>query len=363
MIRPFQPGDFYLLQRLGRKATYLPCAHTFLQPQSSMSVALSAVLPWTTSKAMTYVLRQDGHGLVHEGFLQVRHHGVAHEADILCMAPSLDAPSGHPAIWSKLLSHLIHEAAALGIARIYADVPDQPLLVHTFANVGFEPFCHQTIWRSFAPAQASGARSAPLLVTPRTSSDDWDLLRLYLGTVPEHVRIAEGVNGERNASTPLIENLHPEQGVIYVLRSNDAATGNRVTSNGLIGAFQLQRGARGSWLRIWADTLQPDSQPLRMLFTQAALVAAQGQWPTPLYFASSDFQGGLGAMLEELGFAPFCDRVRMVKHVMKWVRESVASTAPVVETTGEIVPTTFTSPKTTSPSIHSSTPVDSGSAV
>jgi len=352
VIRPFQPGDIYLLQRLGRQATYLPCVHAFLQPKSSMSVALSAVLPWATTKASTYVLRQDGHGLVHEGFLQVRHNPTTRDAEILCLAPSLDAPLGHPAIWNKLLSNLIHDAGGLGFERIYADVPDQPLLVNTFSAVGFEPFCRQVIWRSFEPAAALNPQRAKQIASPRLAADDWDLAQLYLRTVPEQVRSAEGLTGER-ATTAIIENLRPEQGVIYVIRADGELT----------GAFQLQRGQRGTWLRIWGDTLQPDGHDLRILLTQAALVVVESRSPTPLYFASSDFQGGLGIILDELGFAPFCDRVRMVKQVVKWVRESVPSPAAVVETTSEIMPTTFAAPKSPVSSIHSSTPVDSGSAV
>jgi hypothetical protein len=117
-----------------------------------MSVALGAVLPWTMIRALTYVLRQHGHGLVHEGFLQMVRRSERPEADLLWLAPSLDAPNGHPAIWNKLLSHLAHDAGSQGIERIYADVPDQPLLVNTFAAVGFQPFCRQTVWRCFDPS-------------------------------------------------------------------------------------------------------------------------------------------------------------------------------------------------------------------
>ena len=151
MIRPFQPGDFYLIQRLSRQAMLLPCARNFLQPTSSLSLALSTVAPWVTVRATTYVLRQHGHGLVHEGFLQMLRRANRPEAEILCLAPSLDAPTGHPAIWNKLLSHLSHEVSSLGVNRIYAEVPDQPLLVNTFAAVGFQPFCRQTVWRCFEP--------------------------------------------------------------------------------------------------------------------------------------------------------------------------------------------------------------------
>lgn len=350
MIRPFQLGDIYLLQRLSRQATHLPSAHTFLQPNSSLSIALSAVLPWSTMRASTYVLRQEGHGLVHEGFLQVKRGPTPREAEILCLAPSLDAPSGHPAIWNKLLSHLMHEAGALGFTRVYADVSDQPLLVNTFTAVGFAAYCRQTVWRCFEPGTLA-RQDGPTVAQPRSTTDDWDLMRLYLATVPERVRNAEGATGESAETESFIENLRPNLGVIYVIRVHSE----------LVGAFQLLRGLHGSWLHIWADSLQPDTRHLRMVFDQALRVVAEHQFPTPLYFASSDFQGGLDTLLDMLGFAPFHDRVRMVKHVVKWVRESVSSVAPVVETTSEIVPTSFAPPRTTTPVVHPSTSVDSGS--
>jgi hypothetical protein len=368
VIRPYQLGDIFLLQRLSRQATHLPCAHTFLQPNSGLSIALSAVFPWSTIKASTYVLRQEGHGLVHEGFLQVKRGPNPREAEVLCLAPSLDAPSGHPAIWNKLLLHLIHEASALGLDRVYADVSDQPLLVNTFAAVGFEAYCRQTVWRCFEPQGAITQQNDRLLAQPRSTVDDWDLMRLYLATMPERVRNAEGTGDESGGSASLVENLRPSQGVIYVIRSSDE----------LVGAFQLLRGQHSSWLRIWVDTLQPDTRRLRLLFEQALHVVVKNQYSAPLYFASSDFQGGLDAILEELGFAPFHDRVRMVKHVVKWVRESASSPVPVVETTGEIVPTSFAPPKAAipsaaipsaaiplaaTPSVYPFTSVDSGNVV
>lgn len=102
---------------------------------------------------------------------------------------------------------------------------------------------------------------------------------------------------------------------------------------------------------------------VRTLFEQALLVMTLNRWKGPVYFAVSDYQGGLGAVLEEFGFAPFCDRVRMVKHMVKWVRESVASAAPLVETASEIVPTTYAPPKTVASSAHPSTHAHSGDAL
>ncbi|HHY54778.1 MAG TPA: hypothetical protein GYA08_05015 [Chloroflexi bacterium] len=346
MIRPFQPGDIFLIQRLSRQALPLPCVRTFLHPTSSLSIVLGAVLPWATLRASTYVLRQHGHGLVHEGFLQMARRGERPEAELLWLAPSLDAPNGHPAIWNKLLSHLSYDASAQGIERIYADVPDQPLLVNTFAAVGFQPFCRQTIWRCFDPG-AAAARIEPVegAAHPRAEGDDWDLLRLYMATVPEPVQSAEGAIGIPAGVAPVVENLRADQGVTYVVHK----------ANELLGAFQLLRGAHGTWLHIWIDTLQPDPRRVRTLFGHVLSLASTPQWMTPLYFAASDFQGGLGGLLDELGFAPFRDRVRMVKHVVKWVRESVSSPIPVVETTGEVAPTSFAPPGV-------ATTIDSGSS-
>lgn len=350
MIRPFQPADIFLIQRLSRQALPLPSAHTFLHPTSSLSIVLGALLPWATLRASTYVLRQDGHGLVHEGFLQMVRRVERPEAELLWLAPSLDAPNGHPAIWNKLLSHLAHEVGSQGIERIYADVPDQPLLVNTFAGVGFQPFCRQTIWRCFDPGVGL-ARAEPAGSTayPRTSADDWDLLRLYLATVPEPVQSAEGAIGAPTSVAPIVENLRPDQGVTYVVRAADE----------LLGAFQLLRGVHGAWLHIWIDALQPDTHKVRTLFEHALALVTLQQWARPLYFAASDYQGGLDSLLDELGFAPFRDRVRMVKHVMRWVRESAANPIPVVETVGEVAPTSYAPPGVAT---TIATTIDSGSS-
>ncbi len=349
MIRPFQLGDLYLIQRLSRQAMRLPCAQSFLQPHAMVPVAMSAILPWSTMGAATFVLRQEGHGLVHEGALQIVRRANRPEVDILCLAPSIAAPSGHPAIWTKLLSHLGHEAPNRAIDRIYADVPEQPLLVNTFAGVGFQPYCRQTVWRHFAPGEAAAV--APVdHVRVRTAVDDWALLRLYTKTVPEHVQTAEGTTGESGTQPSLLENNRAENSVTYVAFDAGIAA----------GAFQLTAGRSGTWLQLWADTLQPGATMLTDLVGQALRVAAERRWPAPIYVASSDYHGGLEPLLNEFGFAPFSDRVRMVKHVVKWVRESVSTAVPVVETTSEVVPTSFAPPHAVQKSVQSSAAIDSG---
>lgn len=302
---------------------------------------------------LTYVLRQDGHGLVHEGFLQARREINLREAELVCLAPSLDAPKGHPAIWNKLLAHFIHEVGAWKLERIYADVPDQPLLVNTFAAVGFEPFTRQTVWRCFELPTTLHQRDMALLARPRTEADDWDLQRLYRRSTPDRVRIAEGADTDEGVRFPPSENLSPGESVLYVMRERGE----------LIGAFELTHSPHGVWLRIWSDPSEPTLRTTRTLFEQALWVTMLNRWKAPLYFAASDYQGGVNGILEEFGFVPFCDRVRMVKHTVKWVRESIANTTLLMDAAGEIVPTTYAPPKAIEAPIRSTSPMNSRSFV
>ena len=147
MIRPFGFSDTFLIQRLANQATKLNAEQALLQPRSTVWTALTAVIPWKDARASTYILSQKGHRLASAGFIQARKRSLRPEADILLLAPALDTPFGHPAIWEKLLSFYIQEAAQQKIARVYVDVPDQPLPVGSFTHVGFQVYARQTIWR------------------------------------------------------------------------------------------------------------------------------------------------------------------------------------------------------------------------
>jgi hypothetical protein len=326
---------------LNRQAAKFHTVQTLLQPQSTAWSAFQSAIPWGEARVATYVLRQDGHDLVQSGFLQVRKRQGRPETDILALAPSLDARTGHPAIWHKLLSHYIHEASFQGLERIYADVPEQPLLVNTFAGVGFQPYCRQTIWRLFVVDALAvrlpniGTQQEPLEVRPAAIADGWTLAELYRRTVPEPVRRAEGgaegVNNEGRTSLPIVENWQRGQSVMRVA----------VCDREVQGAFEWTQGPGGTWLWLWVDTLNPDQTLPASLLCHALATAKAERWNPPLYFGVSDFQEGLNALLSDCGFAPVSDHVKMVKHVIKRLREPVSGQAPVVEPTSEVVPTTF----------------------
>ena len=239
MVRPFRFGDIFLLQRLGRQATKLNIVQATLHRQSAVGASLSSVLPWKHGKVTTYILRQRGHRLARDGFLQVQKRPGRPELDIVFLAPGLDARRGHPAIWEKLLSHHTYEAANRRIERIYADVPDQPLPVSTFAHAGYRAYDRQTIWR--LTPQALDDYSHPLSADfrPQSSADEWALDALYRRVVPKEVQAAEGMQDGQRCRPPILGWWQGGSYASYVL----------VDRGDVAGSVQIVRGDRGNWLK------------------------------------------------------------------------------------------------------------------
>lgn len=334
MIRPFQLGDIFLIQRLGGQATKLNIVQSLLQPQSASWASLTAVVPWNDAKVATYVLSQQGHGLLGNGFLQVQKRPGRPEVDIVRLAPGLDTPRGHPAIWEKLLAHHNGEATHQQIARIYVDVPDQPLPVHTFSHVGFRTYTRQTIWRlsAFDASVPTGQVSAE--IRPETRLDEWPLLQLYSRIVPEAVQLAEGMHAEHAVKPPILEWW--QAGVVdrFVMERRGE----------IVGAVQIVQGPRGYWLQPWADLYDPNPQVIHTLLRHALDVIWRRAITQPIYIGVRDYHGGLGAILSDYGFAPFTDRAKMVKPVVQWVREAALDALPALERARQVAPAHFTLP-------------------
>ena len=337
MIRPFRLGDIFLVQRLAGQATKLNAAQALLFPKSPSLNALSAVIPWGDARVTTYILQQKGNQLARAGFVQVQRRPGRPEADLLLLAPALDTPSGHPAIWEKLLSHFIQEAAT-DLARIYCDVPDQPLPVNTLKHVGFVPYNRETIWRltrdqPFHPLSDPGGK---VLMRSLRPEDEWAVGLLYARVTPEPIQRAEGMGPESNSSTPPF--LQPNRlgaGHTFVLE----AVGE------VAGCVQVQAGRRGVWLRICADMTNPEQQILNLLVNHALAVVRETGLRLPVYIGVGEHHGGLSAVLADYGFAPFTDRAKMVKYVVQWVRDAVPSYVPALETVTDALPSNFSLPE------------------
>jgi hypothetical protein len=240
--------------------------------------------------------------------------------DILLLAPGLDSAHGHPAIWEKLLAHYSQEAIRHDVARLYVDVPDQPLPVNTLTRVGFRTYTHQTVWR-LAPNGVQDFGQTDGEIRPQRRADEWSLQNLYLRSVPPAVQAAEGMHNGGDMHAPILDWGHSGCCQGYILAEDGEAR----------GAVQVVEGRRGYWLQLWADLLEPDPAVAHQLLRCGLTTISRRKARLPVYVGVCDYHGALGSLLEEYHFAPFTDRAKMVRQVMHWVREPAMISTAVME--------------------------------
>ncbi len=335
MIRSFQLGDIFLIQSLSRVSTKLNTIQDLLQPYPALGMALTAVLHWDETKILTYVLHQHQHKLARTGFLQAQKRPGRPEADILLLAPALDTSRGHPAIWEKLLSHYINAATKQGIARLYVDVPDQPLPVASFTHVGFKAYTRQTIWRLPTTGIEWVGDQLPNTIRPQHKEDEWGLRRLYDRVTPKLVQQAEGQQMHEMVNPPILDWWQPFVRTSFVL----------IEKNQIEGCIRIGYGQRGVWLQLWVDTTLPDSSKIHQLVRYALTEVSKHNVQKPIYLGVRDYHGALGTVLSDYGFAPFTDRAKMVKHLVQWVKASESILKPALDTVPEAVAAQYLLPE------------------
>ncbi|MBP7962164.1 MAG: hypothetical protein KBG20_17395 [Caldilineaceae bacterium] len=325
MIRHFNLGDILLLQRLGRQAAILNIERAVTSPRQTNRVALTTLFPWLTTKVITHVLQQEANGLARSGIVQLRKRLNRAEADVVFLAPDLASSDGHPAIWQKLLPHAVQEAANLGISRVFVDLPDQPLPIETFCQVGFTVFTRETVWRLSRPRGTSDLWPD---VRPQTAQDEWGMTQLYGRAVPKPVQQAEGAfSDERGYRSPIVQGWLPGESASFVLWAGDE----------IHGVLRITEGERGVWLDLWLDPhFQPDQ--LNQLIHFASSYLFRRRIYKPIYLGVRAYQGGMKGVLDDFGFAPVTDRVRLVKQVLAWAKAPQPQTIPALEAVREALP-------------------------
>ena len=325
VIHHFNLGDILLLQRLSRQAAKVNIERAVTSPRTANRVALTSLFPWITTKVITDVLHQEANGLARSGIVQLRKRLNRTEADVVFLAPDLASPDGHPAIWQKLLPHAVQEAANFDITRIYADLPDQPLPIETFVQVGFTVFSRETVWRLSRP------RATPDVwpdVRAQSPQDEWGLTLLYGRAVPKPVQQAEGaLSDERGYRSPILQGWLPGESVSFVLLAGDE----------IHGAMRITQGERGVWLDLWLD---PQFEPgqLNQLIHFASSHLHRSGVSKPIYLGVRAYQGGMKEVLGDFGFAPVTDRVRLVKQVLAWAKVPQSQPVPALDVVREALP-------------------------
>lgn len=339
-FRPFSLGDILLLQRIRRYSTRLQIERTLLESASPLRVALQSCVPWHVHNSFTFVLRQKEHGLVREGLIQLQLRPNSHEADVTLLAPALDAPQGHPAIWQKLLSQSTQHLARYRINRLFGDLPDQPLLVNTFKQAGFSLFTRVTIWRLVtAPMAWSSVHTSP--VRPQQKSDGWALEQLYRRVTPASVQqletgFAPSASGNSQRTAPILSNPYSVSMSGFVLEEGPGE---------LAGCVQILWGQQCAWIRLWVDPNDPQMETAHLLMRHALQRIIESSTARRTYIGVREYQTGLNSLLTDYGFAPFTDRALLGRNIAQWVKQLAEKRMPALESVREAVPGSLAVPK------------------
>ncbi len=336
-FRPFYLGDALLLQRLRNVSTPLQIERALLQSVSPVRTALRSCFPWYRHSPFTYVLRQEENGLAREGLIQLRIRPHTHEADVTLLSPALDARRGHPAIWQKLLTCSAQHIFRHNVCRLFSDLPDQPLLVNTFRQAGFAPLTQVTVWR----LDSASLALSDVNLRPQRPADAPDLEKLYQRITPLPIQQLEtGLatdHPEEDRIPPILSNPHPVHMSGYALDDDRGP--------GLAGCVQILWGKSGAWIRLWVDTNDPDMRNARLLLDFALQRIEEAPRVRRACIGVRAYQTGINALLSDYGFAPFTDRMFMVRNILQWQRRAVDHRMPALETVREAVPGSLAMPK------------------
>ena len=312
-VRSYSLSDILRHQRLARYATRLDPEYHLLLSHTPFRAALAILLPWLLPGVTTYTLVQQRNGLAHSGFLELFVPSSDSRARVLTLMPALDAPAGHPAAWQKLIVHGAQELAQRGITRLLAQVPDQPLPVQTFKQVGFQLYTHQTVWRRVHSAPPRPV--PPDALRPAAPEDTWALARLLRRITPPAVweaeQAVEALEGSAQAFglERLGSPFHRVHSEIHVLARQAE----------IRAALRVDRGPRGVWLHLWVDPLDRDPSDAHLVLGYGLVQARSSRPGRPVYIGLREDQQGLRSLLHGYGFVPFTDRACMVRPLVQRV--------------------------------------------
>lgn len=318
VLGPFSPGDSLRLYRLQRRGISLIPRQDLTQPFTPLR---EAWLSFVTQQAMgqpTYVLYDPHDG---EAFVQIRYRPHQAAADVAYLAPTLAENHQTGKAWLRLLDGASFEAARRGIQRIFASLPESGAEVDVFQQAGFSLFTSEDIYR-LTPHDGLSGNPPDLALEPQRPEDWASIQRLRVAITPQRVRQAEGgivpaLSNERNSRR-------------LVLRGNEG--------NDLIGEIELCTGSSGHWMHAW---IHPDWQHIAEALIRRAVQALDDRSGRPIYCDVRQYESGLQAALDEVGFQPIATRALMAKPTLAWVKTSAQELAPVLKSSAEPVPPTY----------------------
>ena len=310
-VRPFGLQHAMLVNRLQNHSTALDLEQTLTRPRKPLWAALLGHGSLAEGPVCTVVLRDPSKGNAFEGFAQARLRPGGDEADVICLAPSLETYENAEDVWRKLLSGLALELAKHGVQRVFARLSDELEAARLFLDTGFILYTREDIFH----LHAAPARADPRLLQPAGDESLWGIARLYTAVTPNIVRGAEGL-----ASAP--------SGATRLAAGENAYVWNKGSE---VAAYaRLVSGPKGHWLQI---LVHPDETARAEDLLRDALSYVPGSGE--VYCSIRAYQGHLRMPLQDVGFRFLTSQSVLVRQNVLPVREAQTVPATALEKRAE----------------------------
>jgi len=316
MSRWLSLDDLIAIRQLQTRGMQLDLERAALWPHTPLQAALMPRVPFSMIGAETIVLYANAARSARAvGFVQARARRGRPEADIVFIAPALEASGDAVSIWYRLLAECAQEIGARGGQRLFAQVSSGNGVEEVFRQAGFSVYAREDVYRliDWSPDLAKGNA-----LRHQRARDGWTLLRLYAQFTPRPVQIAEGMLSPEGQGGKMGEWWDQSGGSGYILEAESE----------LVGAVRVRRGSAAYWLRFW---LHPQAQEQSEKLVRGALSLLWAAPHRPIYCSVRDYESGLRNELEAEGFQYLLTRSLLVKHTTVRAKESVLKLIPSLE--------------------------------
>ena len=321
MARDFDPRYLFLVSRLQQRGIAFNLEESLTESYSPLRAALTGYFTVGELGALTYVVRAkvgDGHM---EGFAQIRERRTCPEADVLFIAPTLGGDAGVD-VWQHLLPYICQRTAARGIERLFARPPEGGEEVHLFSKAGFSVYTREDVFCLTDNSRAEPSLSSDVSIRAYRSEDVVAVHQLYTAVTSRLVQQAENVPGQgRLCPHEVWPVTNDRQG--YVLEKGGET----------VGCLTVRPGRVGHWLYV---LLHPQAYGHAVDLLAHGLTMLVDAPPRPVHCGVREYQGGLRAVLEDMGFQPHVSRALMVRHNTVRVTDPVRALRPALDKRAEV---------------------------
>lgn len=279
-------------------------------------MAVLECLALNQGRCSTFVDRHTSTGRRVRGFIQAWNRADGLACDVAFIAPCLDGSPATSRLWCDLLEHLTVVKGHSGLQRVFAKVPTDGEEPEVFRQTGFTAYARRRVFR-LDQTRASIDPARPVSWRPFQEKDAWGLQRLWSATTPRPVQQAEGGRADRDLDG-LLPWWKTRQVKQYVLSDTDEIRAH----------LHMASAEDGHWMRIMVAPAVLGE--LRTILPEAISILS-ARPDQPVYCAVREYQAGLEAALEDLGFQPLTSELLMVKHTTVGVKVPVEKLSAAFE--------------------------------